>query len=305
MEHIDPNSEEFLVEAIRRATSESELGHVVIMDKKHAARFQGELDWEDDFNRGAYVGEQSFAMNAGDRFALILSQNISLKKLEQNLELASQFGKQVIFSIPEANQPEDGKRVPRQIVDLNGLASTGQGAYGMEDIHLNKGGTDRDYNDMVFQIKGATGTVVSAESEIHRKRDWLSDSLGQSLLDYATRLFDTKVQGSNNKDILTGSVGDDLIEGFKYRDVLVGGLGNDVLTGGNGKDTFVLSADSGTDMITDYKDDYDVIGLANSLTYSDLSFAGNDILLAGTNNVLATLPGVDTTTLTATDFVIM
>ncbi|MFG6094980.1 DUF4114 domain-containing protein [Leptothoe sp. ISB3NOV94-8A] len=247
MENTAPHSEEFLLEAIRRANSGSELGHVVIMDQKHAARFQGSFDWEEDFNHGAYVGKQSFAMNAGDRFALILSQNISLKQLEKNSELVSKFGKQVIFSIPEANQPEDGKRVPRQIVDLNGLATTGQGVYGMEDIHLNKGGTDRDYNDMVFQIKGATGTIISAESEIHRKRNWFTGSLGQSLLDYATGVFDTNVQRSNDKDILTGSVGDDLIEGFKWRDGLVGGLGNDVLTGGNGKDTFVLSANSGTD----------------------------------------------------------
>ncbi|MFG6094982.1 hypothetical protein SPB21_07015 [Leptothoe sp. ISB3NOV94-8A] len=58
-------------------------------------------------------------------------------------------------------------------------------------------------------------------------------------------------------------------------------------------------------MITDYKDDYDVIGLADGLTYNNLSFSGNDILLAGNNNVLATLPGFDTTTLTENDFVMI
>lgn len=300
MEDYALGSEEFLQEAARRATSGSNLGHVVIQDKKQSARFQSKLDWELDYNGGVHEGEQTFDMNAGDQFALILSQNVSLATLAQDPSKAAQFGKQAIFSIPEANSTT--RRVP-QVVDFNGQGSAGTGVYGMEDIHVAQGGSDRDFNDIVFQIEGAVSIVASVEGEIHEERDWRTETVGQNLLDYSTRSFDQHVKGSNGRQTLVGGDGDDLLEGFKGRDILVGGLGDDILTGGNGEDTFALSTNSGHDIITDYKDNYDVIGLSNGLTYNDLSLVGNDIRLAGSGAILATLSGFDTTTLTANDFI--
>lgn len=100
-------------------------------------------------------------------------------------------------------------------------------------------------------------------------------------------------------------MGDDLLEGFRGRDLLTGGLGDDILTGGNGEDTFVLSANAGTDIITDFKVGYDVLGFSEGLSYSDLSFEGNNILHGGTNEVIARLSGFDTTSLSAANFVEM
>ncbi|MGB3189233.1 MAG: hypothetical protein WBB43_07360 [Limnoraphis sp.] len=77
--------------------------------------------------------------------------------------------------------------------------------------------------------------------------------------------------------------------------------GNDILTGGNGPDVFVLAAGNGTDTITDFANPDD-IGLAGGLSFSDLSFSGNNIILTSTSEVLATLVGVDTTSLTSSDF---
>ncbi|MEB3213596.1 MAG: DUF4114 domain-containing protein [Leptolyngbyaceae bacterium] len=300
MENYALGSEEFLQEAVRRAISGSDLGHIVIQDKDQSARFQANLDWELDYNSGIHVGEQSFAMNAGDQFALILSQNTRLEELANDPSKATQFGQQAIFSIPEANSTV--RRVS-QVVDLNGQGIAGIGVYGMEDLLVAQGGSDRDFNDIVFQIKGAVSIVTSADGEIQNDRDWRTETVGQNMLDYSTRSFDQHLQGSNGKQILVGGDGDDLIEGFKGRDTLIGGLGNDILTGGNGEDTFVLSANSGHDIITDYKDNYDVIGLSNGLTYSDLSFVGSNILLSKTSDILATISGMDATTLTPADFV--
>ncbi|HEY9615397.1 MAG TPA: alkaline phosphatase PhoX [Microcoleaceae cyanobacterium] len=113
------------------------------------------------------------------------------------------------------------------------------------------------------------------------------------------------LNGGNGADELTGFVGDDTLVGGNGKDTLRGNRGDDVLTGGNGKDVFVLAKGEGTDTITDFGTGPDVIGLAGGLTFGDLSFSGNNILVASTNEVLATLTGVDTTTLTARDFVLI
>ena len=119
--------------------------------------------------------------------------------------------------------------------------------------------------------------------------------------------------GGNGNDILNGDRGNDLLTGGSGRDVLLGGDGddtligggnNDTLTGGNGRDTFVLSLGDGTDLITDF-DTKDLIGLAGGLGIGDLSFTGNNIIATDTNEVLATLTGVDTTSLNSNQFVLL
>ena len=106
--------------------------------------------------------------------------------------------------------------------------------------------------------------------------------------------------GGNAPDELFGDGGDDSLNGGNGPDTLTGGAGNDILTGGQGRDLFVLAAGDGTDTINDFETP-DVIGL-DGLTFNDLSFSGSNIILTSTSEVLATLVGVDTTTLTPLDF---
>jgi hypothetical protein len=69
-----------------------------------------------------------------------------------------------------------------------------------------------------------------------------------------------------------------------------------------GPDVFVLGAGNGTDTITDFKTP-DVIGLSGGLSFSDLTLSGNNVILTSTSEVLATLVGVNATSLTANNFV--
>src|ERR671933_723785 len=107
--------------------------------------------------------------------------------------------------------------------------------------------------------------------------------------------------GGNGTDFLVGSAGNDLLDGGNGDDTLTGGLGTDTLTDGNDQDIFVFASGEGIDTITDFKLGTDQIGLTEGLTFGDLSFSGNEILMG--SEVLAVLTGVNTTPLTASNFV--
>jgi hypothetical protein len=108
--------------------------------------------------------------------------------------------------------------------------------------------------------------------------------------------------GGNGTDLLLGNAGDDLLNGGNGCDTLRGGLGNDTLTGGyGGGDVFVFASGDGTDTITNFQLSNDKIGLTGGLTFENLSFSGNNIIFG--TEVLVVLTGVNTTTLTASNFV--
>jgi Ca2+-binding RTX toxin-like protein len=118
------------------------------------------------------------------------------------------------------------------------------------------------------------------------------------------------IDGGNGSDILFGNAGNDTLIGGNGTDFLVGSAGDDLLDGGNGSDTlmgglgediFVFAAGEGIDTITDFSLGTDKIGLTGGLTFGQLSFWGNQIRIG--SDVLAVLTGVNTNTLTASNFV--
>jgi Ca2+-binding RTX toxin-like protein len=129
--------------------------------------------------------------------------------------------------------------------------------------------------------------------------DYLDGSNGNDKL-YGGAGNDTLL-GGNGDDLLVGDAGNDSLNGGFGNDTLRGGLGNDTLTGGSGNDVFVFAAGEGTDTITDFTLSNDKIGLTGGLTLENLSFSGNQILYG--SEVLAILTGVNTTTLTPSNFV--
>ena len=110
------------------------------------------------------------------------------------------------------------------------------------------------------------------------------------------------ISGGVGRDTIDGGEGNDTISGGPGGDTIRGGEGNDTISGGVGRDTFVLAAGEGTDTITDFSNP-DLIGLADGLTFADLSFGGNDISFG--TETLATLAGVNTSTLTESNFVLI
>ena len=84
---------------------------------------------------------------------------------------------------------------------------------------------------------------------------------------------------SNYTDAKTlyGGAGNDNLYGGYGDDTLDGGTGTDTLTGGNGNDIFVIRAGDGssliegTNIITDFSDGTDLIGLDNGLTFNELT----------------------------------
>ena len=109
------------------------------------------------------------------------------------------------------------------------------------------------------------------------------------------------LKGGKGNDSLSGGNGNDVLKGGKGSDSLSGGNGHDVLTGGKGNDIFEIASGSGEDTITDFSLGHDHIGLSAHLSYSDLSFSGSTISVG--EELLATLPRVNTEHLTSHDFV--
>lgn len=164
---------EFIQEAVRRALSNSDLGHVVISDQTDGARFGGALPWEDDFNAGDYLGVRTFSMRPGSRFGVVLAPNGTIQQIFETPNVEGEL--RPLFSMVSAN-PNRAFQFG-QIADVNGNGRT----FTMEDLRLD-GGSDLDYNDMIFQVRGATGVAVKLDKMIDADLDWRKTDLGQNLM---------------------------------------------------------------------------------------------------------------------------
>ena len=110
------------------------------------------------------------------------------------------------------------------------------------------------------------------------------------------QLIVRRLFGGRGADILNRGDGNDILLGGKGDDLLNGGLGSDSLTGGAGNDKFLVSANSGIDIILDFEDGKDLLSLSNGLTFSQLSITQENsssfIRLSATGEILASLNGV-------------
>ncbi|MEG4227075.1 S8 family serine peptidase [Microcoleus sp. N9_B2] len=178
MEKLAQNSDAFITEAARRAVSNSNLGYVVINDATEGARFNGDLPDDINRNQGEYKGVKTLTMLPGDTFAFILVPNRANLQQVAN-KSATGDDARPLFSLPMANP--NGSFMTGQIADVTGIGNT----FVMEDLRVDKPGTDSDYNDIIFQVRGATGSAVSIDSVIDLKKDWRPTNLGKALTEYA------------------------------------------------------------------------------------------------------------------------
>lgn len=85
------------------------------------------------------------------------------------------------------------------------------------------------------------------------------------------------ISGGEGNDLLDAAPGWDTLDGGAGNDTLIGQLGNDLMTGGAGADTFVFTARSGWDTVTDFEDGIDVL----SITFAGQSYASINITQVG------------------------
>ncbi|NEO99960.1 MAG: phosphatase PAP2 family protein [Symploca sp. SIO2E9] len=118
-----------------------------------------------------------------------------------------------------------------------------------------------------------------------------------------------RIGGKAGNDYLFGDEGDDSLWGDEGDDLLRGGVGDDTLTGdnssgGRGSDIFVLAVGEGTDTIVDFEIGEDLIGLADDITFGQLSIAADsgNTLIAFEDETLAILNNVNTSELTEASF---
>ncbi|MEL6554215.1 MAG: hypothetical protein AAFQ63_12240 [Cyanobacteria bacterium J06621_11] len=112
------------------------------------------------------------------------------------------------------------------------------------------------------------------------------------------------LSGDRGADVINGGNGNDRLLGEQGNDRLEGGEGRDILIGGGGRDKFVIASDGRLpirDVISDFRVGQDRLAVTG-LSFGALSFKGNQISITETLEVIAQLTGIDTTTLTFSDF---
>ncbi|MEG4305196.1 DUF4114 domain-containing protein [Microcoleus sp. D3_18a_C4] len=168
MEQYPPNSDAFRQEAVKRALSSSELGHIAIRDRLEGARFSGEFG-EPNVNHGQYQGIKTFAMPPGAKFAVMLVPNGTVQEISESPSLWQD--KTPLFSIPAANADSQV-----MLADFTGKGNT----FAWEDIPGNQ--ADRDFNDLIFAIDGATANVPELAANVNANTQWLESKAGQEIL---------------------------------------------------------------------------------------------------------------------------
>ncbi|MBI1324676.1 DUF4114 domain-containing protein [bacterium] len=200
MDQYTPGSDAYIKEAVRRANANGSQGFTSINAATEAARFSGKTSWEGDLNNktSPYKGLKTFTNLApGSTFAAIIIPSGTFSgvntKLVKNQTLSS--SERPLFSIPEANPYVATSQLWGQMGDLDNRGSL----FAFEDQRLD-GTTDKDYNDMVFQITGATGVAAPVTEVANPSRKFQSETVFQSeIKQYATE--------QKNLDVMTESQG--------------------------------------------------------------------------------------------------
>ena len=232
------------------------------------------------------ANDNNYPFSIGRDFSGVEIDNneIITLELDEPLNLDSRLG---VASIPESvTVGDDGDDI------LQGTVSDNTIAGGLGDDVIN----GDDGNDILRGDLNSRSSQPGIGSD-----DVISGGAGND-----------RIGGKGGNDLLFGDAGNDQIWGDDGDDLLYGGLGNDTLVGddfgrGSGTDIFVLAAGEGTDTILDFEVGTDLIGLANGLTFSDLSIGQRDnsaVISSGTED-LALLTGITATALSETVFTVL
>ncbi len=160
------------------------------------------------------------------------------------------------------------------------------------------------------QILGATSTTNTLSIMVNKGKvingTTANNTLnGTSGADFISGLAGNDVlYGNGGSDILLGGDGNDTIYVGAGSAWIDGGLGNDTIYLGGGNDTIVLARGNGTDTVYNYPAGSTRFNLSAGLTFNDLTIAqdGNNTLISAGTERLASLVGVQASSLTASRF---
>ncbi|MBF2025303.1 MAG: S8 family serine peptidase [Oscillatoriales cyanobacterium C42_A2020_001] len=181
MGQYKPGSEAFIEEATRRALTNSELGHVVISDRAEGARFSGALPYEGDFNAGKYSGVKAFGLRPGDQFGFMLIPDGWTSEVFENPNIGG--SKRPIFSMSSASAISTSQFVQLVEVNQDALNQVDGNIFSFEDLLIPR--SDRDYNDLIFQVRSATGEAPLLDTAIDPAKEWRNSGVGKKVTDYA------------------------------------------------------------------------------------------------------------------------
>ncbi|MBE9097208.1 S8 family serine peptidase [Tychonema sp. LEGE 07203] len=190
MQEFVPDSEEFILEAARRALSNSSLGYIAIFDSTEAAKFSS-FEGENNLNIGEYRGIKTFAMTPGDEFGIILIPNGKIQEVYDNPGIGGH--KKPLFSMATANSSDAFQ--PGQIASV----VNGGNIFVMEDMGISEE-SDADYNDIIFSLKGATPKVILIDDVIAKNSDWRTSEKGKELIAYVAPKTETKLDDDKKTD---------------------------------------------------------------------------------------------------------
>ena len=113
------------------------------------------------------------------------------------------------------------------------------------------------------------------------------------------------INAGGGDDLINGNIGNDTLTGGAGNDTLIGGGGDDLLTGDGGGDLFVLDAQGGANSIQDFNPTQDLLGLADEITFDDLTITGSsDAAIAFEGETIGIIANIAASDLTADNFVI-
>jgi|GEM_PF-1759512 Subtilase family. len=178
MEEFTSDSKEFIKEAAKRSLSDSVLGHIVISESTEGANpeFRGSLG-EENYNNEPYKGVKTFTMSPGKAFTVMLVPNGKVQEVFDNPEVGGD--KRPLFSLSSSN-PNDAW-LYGQIADVTGAGQ----AFSIENQGVDTG-SDRDYQDIIFKVTGATGKAVLLKEVIDPTKDWTIFEGGNKLINFLT-----------------------------------------------------------------------------------------------------------------------
>ena len=172
-------------------------------------------------------------------------------------------------------------------------------------IHFNDGDINgrqlgREVGESVWS---ATQSLISPNETLGT--DESDNLIGTSANDFISghRQGD-RILGGDGNDLLYGGKGNDMVDGGAGIDIISGHRGDDVLIGRTGGDRFDFAADHGNNIIVDFEDGIDGIGLGNGLSFELLTISqiGNDTRIF-VDQFSITLQGVAETFIGVDDFI--